>query len=167
MRARRRSPPSPRRRWSLAGIAAAVVVNPGGGCADGVEVDGVPRRELAEGEDLRAVLEETAALVHTLGVAGGDGSVRCAAEVAHARDRVLWVVPGGTLNRFAVALGPMDPEASLEALRAGHSAPVDVAAADGALFVNTASVGVHGEVVRRREASRPAACRRAWPWSRR
>lgn len=184
MRSLRRTPPSPRRRWSLAGIAAAVllaelarrarpsatparplggrrhgdlepaavVVNPGGGSADGVEIDGVPRRELAEGEDLRTVLEETAARVHTLGVAGGDGSVRCAAEVAHARDRVLWVVPGGTLNHFAVALGLVDPGAALEAFRAGHSAPVDLAAAGGELFVNTASVGVYGEVVRRREA---------------
>ena len=73
-----------------------IVVNPGAGSADGVDLDGVPVRELGEGEDLDAVLRGLADEgVAVLGVAGGDGSVGCAAQVALDRDRVLWVVPGG------------------------------------------------------------------------
>jgi undecaprenyl-diphosphatase len=154
-----------RRRWAsdgvgLAGVVAepdrgrvALVANPGSGGAGGVGLDGVPVRELGEGEDLDEVLRDLAddgAAV--LGVAGGDGSVGCAAQVASERGRILWVVPGGTLNHFARDLGMTDPQTALGGLRAGAVAAVDVADADGIAFVNNASLGVYGDLVRRREA---------------
>lgn len=130
-----------------------LVVNPGSGSADGVDLDGVPVRELGEGEDLDEVLRDLADDgIAVLGVAGGDGSVGCAAQVARERGRVLWVVPGGTLNHFARDLGMADPETALDGLRAGAVAAVDVADADGVAFVNNASIGVYGDLVRRREA---------------
>ncbi len=135
---------------------ATLVVNPGSGSADRIDLDGVPVRELGEGEDLDEVLRHLADDgVGVLGVAGGDGSVGCAAQVARERARVLWVVPGGTLNHFARDLGMADPETALEGLRAGAVAEVDVADVNGAAFVNNASIGVYGDLVRRREALEP------------
>ena len=132
---------------------ATLVVNPGSGSADGVDLDGVPVRELEEGEDLAAVLRSLADDgVAVLGVAGGDGSVGCAAQVARDAGRVLWAVPGGTLNHFARDLGLGDPETALEALHAGAVASIDVGDVNGVTFVNNASLGVYGELVRRREA---------------
>lgn len=132
---------------------AAVVLNPSSGSADEVSVDDVPVRVPAEGEDLMTVIRDQAdAGVATLGVAGGDGTVRCAAQVALERDLTLWVLPGGTLNHFAVALGLRDMETSRRAFAEGRTARVDVGQADAQVFVNTLSVGVYGEVVRRREA---------------
>lgn len=130
-----------------------LVVNPGSGSVDGVNLDGVPVRELGEGEDLDAVLRDLADDgITVLGVAGGDGSVGCAAQVALERGRTLWVVPGGTLNHFARDLGLADPETALDGLTAGAVAAVNVGDADGVTFVNNASLGVYGELVRRREA---------------
>ena len=131
---------------------AAVVVNPGGGSADGVELDGARVRELGEGEDLGAVLRGLADEgVAVLGVVGGDGSVGCAAGVARERGRVLWVVPGGTLNHFARDLGLRSPGDAVEGLEAGRVAVVDMGDAGGVGFVNNASLGVYADLVRRRE----------------
>lgn len=131
----------------------AIVVNPGGGSADGVDLEGVRVHELAEGEDLDRVLRDLAdEAVAVLGVAGGDGSVGCAAQVACDRDRVLWVVPAGTLNHFARDLGLQTPDDARESLSAGRTAAVDVGDADGVCFVNNASLGAYGDLVRRREA---------------
>ena len=131
---------------------AAVVVNPGGGSADGVDLDGARVRELREGEDLRDVLralaDEGAAVI---GAVGGDGSVGCAAGVACERDRVLWVVPGGTLNHFARDLGLKTPEDAVEGLEAGRVATVNMGDAGGVAFVNNASLGAYADLVRRRE----------------
>jgi diacylglycerol kinase family enzyme len=131
----------------------AIVVNPDSGTADAVELEGVGVRELADGEDLGEVLHDLADEgMEVLGVAGGDGSVGCAAQVVVDRGRILWVVPGGTLNHFARDVGLETPEDALESLAAGRVAAVDMGDADGVGFVNNASLGVYGELVRRREA---------------
>lgn len=131
---------------------AVAVVNPRSGSADDVTIDGARVHELGEDEDLEAVLVRLADEgARVLGVAGGDGSVRCAARVAADRDLALWVIPGGTLNHFAVALGLDDPDAAVAALSAGHTAHVDLGWAGDELFVNTACLGAYGEIVQRRE----------------
>ena len=134
-----------------------LVVNPGSGSADGVDLDGVPVRELGEGEDLDAVLRALADDgIAVLGVAGGDGSVGCAAQVALERGRTLWVVPGGTLNHFARDLGLADPETALEGLRRGRrSRPSTWATPTGSPSSTTRPSGVYGDLVRRREALEP------------
>ncbi len=130
----------------------ALVANPGSGSAGGLDFDGVRVRELAEGEDLIEVLHSLAGQAAVVGMAGGDGSVGCAAQVACEHDRVLWVVPGGTLNHFARDLGVRTPEIARESLAAGRIARVDMGEAAGIGFVNNASLGIYGELVRRREA---------------
>jgi undecaprenyl-diphosphatase len=134
---------------------AVVIVNPGGGSADGLDLDGAGARvrPLGDGEDLDEVLRGLAGEgVAVLGVAGGDGSVGCAAAAAADAGCVLWAVPGGTLNHFARDLGLPTPDDAVRALRAGTVASVDLGDAGGTAFVNNASLGIYGDLVRRRES---------------
>jgi diacylglycerol kinase family enzyme len=77
-------------------------------------------------------------------VAGGDGSVGCAARVAHRSGVPLAVIPAGTANDFARAIElPTEPEAACElAARGARTREVDLADLDGTPFVNVASFGV-------------------------
>src|SRR5439155_13426235 len=96
------------------GLRAAVVVNPSAGSSVGALPEPVAVRELSKDEELRDVLAKLVADgVDIIGIAGGDGSVGGAARVALENDRVLWVVPGGTLNHFAKTLGAGDVAAAV------------------------------------------------------
>ena len=88
-------------------------------------------------------------------VAGGDGTVNCAAQVAVDNDIVLGVLPMGTFNHFAKDLG-MSPDLSAAAkfLSDAVVTAVDVGEVNGRVFVNNASVGVYPKMVGEREALR-------------
>lgn len=85
-----------------------------------------------------------------VGMAGGDGSIRCAAGVVAGTDTVLLPVPAGTKNHFAKALGLPTFEAAAEALAAGRTCAVDLGEVNGECFVNNASIGVYPLIVRTR-----------------
>lgn len=104
-------------------------------------------------------------------VAGGDGTVRSAAEVVAGTTVELAIVPGGTLNHFAKFHEiPEDrKEAALLATN-GRPKAADAAWVNESLFLNTSSVGAYVKFVRTRErleklhipytiASLLAACR--------
>jgi diacylglycerol kinase family enzyme len=93
-------------------------------------------------------------------VAGGDGTVNCAAQVSVDNDIVLGVLPMGTFNHFAKDLG-MTPELSAAAnfLSDAVATAVDVGEVNGRVFVNNASIGVYPKMVGEREALR---ARRGW-----
>jgi diacylglycerol kinase family enzyme len=85
-------------------------------------------------------------------VAGGDGTVNCAAEVAVETDVVLGVLPLGTFNHFAKDLGlPTDLEGAAAALAAGEVRHVDVAEVNGRFFVNNSALGVYPAMVEIRD----------------
>ncbi len=85
-------------------------------------------------------------------VAGGDGSLRTAAEALAGTRTELAVLPGGTLNHFASDLGiPMNLEAAANLAKNGHSRPIDIARANGIAFLNTSSVGSYATFVQRRD----------------
>ncbi len=93
-------------------------------------------------------------------VAGGDGSVSCAAGVAVETDVVLGVLPLGTFNHFAKDLGlPADLEGAAAALVAGEVRQVDVAEVNGRIFVNNSALGVYPAMVEIRDEIRD---RRGW-----
>jgi diacylglycerol kinase family enzyme len=93
-------------------------------------------------------------------VAGGDGTVSCAAGVAVETDVVLGVLPLGTFNHFAKDLGlPTDLEGAAAALVAGEVRPVDVAEVNGRIFVNNSTLGVYPAMVEIRDRIRE---RRGW-----
>ena len=109
----------------------------------------------------QSLFSKAAARARILGVAGGDGSIRLAAGIAADAGLPLLVVPAGTFNHFAADLGLGSVDDALDALRDGDSVLVDVAAADGAAFLNTASTGVYVDLVRAREKLEPTAGK--WP----
>jgi diacylglycerol kinase family enzyme len=94
--------------------------------------------------------------VEAVVVAGGDGSVNCAAGVAAGSEMVLGVLPMGTFNHFAKDLGmPTDGIASsVSWLARAHPLSVDIGEVNGKVFVNNASIGVYPKMVADREAIR-------------
>jgi undecaprenyl-diphosphatase len=141
------------------GAGLVVVVNASAGSADRVEEElraELPQAEIVEvdagaGDDLLAALEEAADRADALGVAGGDGTVNAAAEVAAAHKMPLLVIPGGTLNHFAHALGVETIADAAAAVRDGRVVAVDRAEIDGRTFLNTGSIGGYTELVDARE----------------
>jgi diacylglycerol kinase family enzyme len=114
---------------------------------------GIETHVLREGED--AAEFARAADAETLGMAGGDGSLAPVAEVAIERDLPFVSVPYGTRNHFARDLGldRDDPLAALDAFT-GVERRIDVARANGKLFLNNVTMGLYAQLVHRREHHR-------------
>lgn len=89
-------------------------------------------------------LEGASALV----VVGGDGAIRLAAPSASRTQTPIYHFPGGTENLFAREFGMNDdPRRLITALRDGKITSVDLAKANGEVFVLMASIGYDAEVV--------------------
>lgn len=89
-------------------------------------------------------------------VAGGDGTVAAAAAHVAGTACTLAVVPAGTLNHFARALGvPPDPAAAADVAAGSAVRAVDVAYVGERLFLNTSAVGAYVAFVRLRERLEP------------
>lgn len=116
--------------------------------------DELPAAEIIEvddGADIDVALEDAAGRGDVVGVAGGDGSVNTAAGLAAQAGKPLLVVPGGTLNHFAAALGIDSVGEAADAVREGRAVAVDRGLIAGQTFVNTASIGSYCDVVDARE----------------
>lgn len=86
---------------------------------------------------------------------GGDGTVGAVAAVARAHGLPLGVLPLGTMNHFAKDLGmPTSLDDAAAAIAGAAPRAVDVAEANGDLFLNNASLGVYPRLVRLREQHR-------------
>jgi diacylglycerol kinase family enzyme len=94
-------------------------------------------------------------------VAGGDGTMRTAAEALTGTAAALAPLPTGTLNRFALRLGIESLEAAVQQLHSTARLRVPVGIANDRLFLNTATFGLYGLVVRRRDRLRRLLTR--WP----
>jgi diacylglycerol kinase family enzyme len=80
--------------------------------------------------------------------AGGDGTVRACAEVLAGTGVPLAIVPVGSANLTANALGlPSQAEAALAVAFGGHERQIDLAVADGLTFVAMAGIGLDAAVV--------------------
>ncbi|HEX8395463.1 MAG TPA: diacylglycerol kinase family protein [Longimicrobium sp.] len=109
--------------------------------------------ELGPG-DIREQLREAARSgAGRIVVAGGDGTVLCAAEVAAQTGVELAVLPGGTLNHFSHDLGlPVDDMAAcLEVAATGVPRRMDLGEVNGNAILNSSSVGAYVTFVRTRE----------------
>lgn len=93
-----------------------------------------------------------------IGVCGGDGTVSTVADVAREASLPLLVLPGGTFNHFARAIGADTVEAGIGALREGRGMRVAVAelstGGPGVTVLNAGSVGIYPDFVARREGYR-------------
>jgi undecaprenyl-diphosphatase len=85
-------------------------------------------------------------------VAGGDGTLRGAAQRLLGTGVPLLPIPGGTRNHFALAVGVTDLETAAKAASAGTVRPVDVGDVNGHCFLNNSSVGLYPKLVVRRES---------------
>jgi diacylglycerol kinase family enzyme len=137
-------------------VAGIAFVNPASGpddCADEirrrfagheiVEVDGD-----ALGSRVRAVTARGG--VDFVAVAGGDGSLSCAAGILAGGDVPLLPIPTGTRNHFARDLGIDSVEAAASAVD-GERRAIDLGDVNGEVFVNNAGVGLYPEIVRVRD----------------
>ncbi|HZG27845.1 Diacylglycerol kinase family enzyme [Ensifer adhaerens] len=101
-------------------------------------------------KSLKAATEEpgTDALI----VAGGDGSVSAAAAIAWKSGHPLGVIPAGTMNLFARAIGlPLDVNAVPAVLAEWNVVAADIGDANGNPFVHQFSAGMHARMIRLRE----------------
>jgi undecaprenyl-diphosphatase len=101
-------------------------------------------------------------------VAGGDGTLRAAAERLAGTGVPLLPIPGGTRNHFALAVGVEDLETAGKAATGGVVRRIDVGDVNGHCFLNNSSVGLYPKLVARRESyerrmsKRLAQLRAAW-----
>jgi diacylglycerol kinase family enzyme/membrane-associated phospholipid phosphatase len=122
------------------------------------------------GADLSAEIQATATYPGTaaLGVWGGDGTVGTAAAAAVEHSLPLLVLPGGTLNHFARDAGTGSLKEAVMAANRGEAALADIGLVTvergmagnpetaELLMLNTASIGLYPNLVRRREMLQPA-----------
>ncbi len=88
----------------------------------------------------------------TIVAGGGDGTISAVAAELVGTEKILGVLPLGTLNHFAKDLNiPLDLKEAARAIIAGRVAKVDVGEVNGQIFINNSSLGLYPDVVRRRE----------------
>lgn len=152
-------PVTPEARVGPDGTGLVVVANVGAG--DRRSQDAVRRLrrrlpavrtvEAAPDDALDDVMRRAAGTARALAVAGGDGTVSAAAQVARDQGIPLLVVAAGTFNHLARDLGLQAPDAAVRAVGEGRVVAVDLAAVDGRVFVNALGVGLYPQFVARRE----------------
>lgn len=140
------------------GEGVTLVVNPASHSGEGTRVLKRVERSLPKAKVVTLghdrfveTIEEAAKGCEVLAVAGGDGTVGTAAEIAMREGKPLAVFPAGTFNHFAKDSGAYPLEETLEAIKKGTVTKVDVAYLNDKLFLNTASVGDYIDFVRVRE----------------
>ncbi len=106
---------------------------------------------IIKGSEVSRALDEAASdpEVDAILAGGGDGTISAAASVAFRSGKPLAVLPAGTMNLFARALGiPPDLQQALDALAHGDVEQIDIATANGTPFVHQFGVGIHARLVR-------------------
>ena len=83
---------------------------------------------------------------------GGDGTINAVASAVVGSDKVLGVLPLGTLNHFARDLKiPNDLDLAARAIISGQTISVDVGEVNGRIFLNNSSLGLYPTIVLERE----------------
>jgi len=122
--------------------------------AEECERRGIEPIVLRPGDDLLRLADDAVARgADVIGMAGGDGSQALVAAVASRRGVPHVCVPAGTRNHFALDLGldRNDVVGALDAFGDGVERTVDLAAVNGRVFVNNASLGLYAKVVQSAE----------------
>jgi YegS/Rv2252/BmrU family lipid kinase len=105
------------------------------------------------GDELTELAREAARGPYRVIVAGGgDGTINSVAAAVLDTDKILGVLPLGTLNHFAKDLRiPVELDAAARTIVAGHTIEVDVAEVNNRIFLNNSSLGLYPMIVRERE----------------
>lgn len=103
------------------------------------------------GDDLASLaVNAVSSGADVIGMAGGDGSQAIVAAVAAQHDIPYVCIPAGTRNHFALDIG-VDREdviGALDAFHLGSERRIDLAQVNGRVFVNNASMGLYGTIVK-------------------
>ena len=108
-----------------------------------------------DGPQVKRQVEEAISSVDSpafLAVAGGDGTIRCAAGVVAGTDLALLPIPAGTRNHFAKEVGIATLEEAAAAAAGGEVTLIDVGEVNGEAFVNNANIGAYPRIVKERDA---------------
>ena len=141
----------------MGGVPGVVFVNPAAGSELSAEELGglFPGHRIVEcdgGEIPDRVAAAVADRPDFVAVAGGDGTLRGAAERLLGTGVALLPIPGGTRNHFALGVGISDLETAAKAAVAGTVRMVDVGDVNGHCFLNNSSVGLYPKLVVHRES---------------
>ena len=110
--------------------------------------------EVTDGEHILSVLEAAAQNpdFDVLLAGGGDGTISAAAALAWRNDKILGVLPAGTMNLFARSLNmPQNISVSIHALARATIQAVDIGTCNGQVFVHQVAIGLHPLLIRIRE----------------
>jgi diacylglycerol kinase family enzyme len=103
----------------------------------------------------RAIAEAARGEPDTLIVGGGDGSASLAAEALAGGDKLLGVLPLGTMNLLARDLGmPADPHEAAAMLAEATPRRIDLASVNGRPFHTLSGLGFFSQMARAREETR-------------
>jgi diacylglycerol kinase family enzyme len=139
-------------------MPGVVLVNPHSGPDEtsasdiAAELPGSKIHEI-DGHDVKRQVEEAIRSVDDpafVAVAGGDGTIRCAAGVVAGTDLPLLPIPAGTRNHFAREMGIPTLDDAGRASR-GEIRKIDVGEVNGEVFVNNANIGIYPRIVRDRD----------------
>ena len=137
-------------------MAGVLFINPAAGRGDGNESlrEMFRDHKIIEAQPQRFSDQVAAALtegVDFVAVAGGDGTIRAAAEELRGGSVPLLPVPGGTRNHFAKDLGIDTFERAAETSVAGVVRRIDMGDVNGVGFINNSSLGLYPKLVAERE----------------
>lgn len=113
--------------------------------------------EVIGSSDVETTLDRLGAdpAIEVILAGGGDGTISAAANMAWRSDKVLGVLPAGTMNLFARSLGvPLTLTAAIDALAQAPVARCDLGLIDDRPFVHQVSIGLQADVVHEREKNR-------------
>ena len=98
-------------------------------------------------------------------VAGGDGTVACAAQTLAGSDTVLGIVAQGTANNFATALRlPADLPGAMRVLKEGDVSSVDLGRIGDRYFTESAGVGLFADALSLYDGVHKSIWRTLWTY---
>jgi diacylglycerol kinase family enzyme len=105
--------------------------------------------EIVSGKQLLRALDKAAeGDANVVLAGGGDGTVSAAAARLMTSEKILAILPAGTMNLFARSLGiPLTLDAAIKSFSDGETKTVDIASANGQPFVHQFSIGMHAKMV--------------------
>lgn len=153
-----------------------VIVNPGSGSAGADETKQRLETEFKahdvdaeiliarDGEELvklakKAMQGEAGSIV----AGGGDGTISAVAAELIGSDKILGVLPLGTLNHFSKDLKiPDDLAESVRIIAERNFKKLDVGEVNGRIFLNNSSIGLYPQIVRKRDQMQQRLGRGKW-----
>lgn len=117
-----------------------------------------------DGEEIVRLAKEAAAGdAGIIAAGGGDGTVSAVASEIMGTDKVLAVLPLGTLNNFSKDLQiPADLAEAVALIAANNVQKIDVGEVNGRMFVNNSSIGLYPSIVKSRVAQQNRLGRGKW-----